>query len=299
MKRFAKLAVTAVVAAVTAVAALSAPASATFYKANPLYWYPGQDATFSTSEYSALGTRPTYVVDYACIPSSSWQNPLPPWLASAHNASVNVFLKIHDGSDCAGNLANTASGADNSYLKAWGTDIAKAGIPLEITYDWEQNGSWNGYDPATWVKAWNNVTTQVNSTDKDLVKWVWNPNSGPQSVTDKYWTGVKNVGAIAIDSYLCWGNEDLWPNGQCKQQYNNTIKANMDADHALAPSLPYFIGETAIGGTNRNMELNALVGQSQIDGVQGVTYFNQAIGSQKPLTASEQAALGASIRYHW
>ena len=272
-----------------------------------LGWYPAESTSFSTSEYSGLGMTPKYVTYFSCVPGSLWAHPLNTQLISdAHAAGVGVFLKMDDrtdGSGCGvpGGLPNVANGSDNSYLKAFGTDIANLGIPITITYDWEMNGSWYDYGnggslgvtPSEYIQAWNNVVNQVDSTDNGLVTWAWVPNiASGASDASPYWSSngvtVQHVGKIGVDAYLCLGQTS----GSCSQTYDNNLKSGVDAIKALDPAIPTFLGETGIGGTNRETNLQTLVNQVNADGLQGLMYFNQ---DAEALDSSEQAALGSAV----
>lgn len=272
-----------------------------------LGWYPAESTSFNTSEYSGLGMTPKYVAYFSCVPGSLWAHPLNTSLISdAHAAGVGVFLKMDDrtdGSGCGvpGGLPNVANGSDNSYLKAFGTDIANLGIPITITYDWEMNGSWYDYGnggslgvtPSEYIQAWNNVVNQVDSTDNGLVTWAWVPNiANGASDASPYWSSngvtVQHVGEIGVDAYLCLGQTS----GTCSQSYDNNLKSGVDAIKALDPNIPTFLGETGIGGTNRETNLQTLVQQVHADGLQGFLYFNQ---DAEALDSSEQAALGSAV----
>lgn len=273
-----------------------------------LGWYPAESTSFSTSEYAGLGITPKYVTYFSCVPGSLWAHPLNTSLISAaHSAGVGVFLKMDDrtdGSGCGvpGGLPNVANGSDNSYLQAFGTDIANLGIPITITYDWEMNGSWYDYGnggklgvtPSEYIQAWNNVVNNVDATDNGLVTWAWVPNiANGASSASPYWSSngvtVQHVSQIGIDAYLCLGSTS----GTCTESYNANLKSGVDAIKALSPSLPAFLAETGIGGTGRESQLSALVNQASADGLTGIMYFNEGSSA---LNSSEQAALGAAVK---
>lgn len=295
----------ALVAGIAYAAAPSPHASAqtSSSSAYSLGWYPAESGSFSTSEYSGLGMTPSYVTYYNCVPGATYADPLQTTLVQdAHSAGVETFLKMDDDCGGSGGLPDVANGSDNTYLQNFGKDIAATGDKMMITYDWEMNGSWNDYGPGgsegvtpqEYIEAWNNVVENVSKYDNGLVTWVWDPNiaSGAASASP-YWSSggdtVQDVGMIGVDAYLCLNQTT----GTCAQSYDSNLKSGVDAIKALDTSVPTFLAETGIGGTDRNSQLTALVQQTQADGLAGIMYFNQ---DAEALTTSEQASLGAAAK---
>jgi hypothetical protein len=302
------IAALALVGAVVGVPANHAHAATNFQ----LGWYPNT-SSYSSSEWSSLynngaGVKPGYITYYDCVPGSGFAHPLnTATINGAAADGIGTFLKMDDNCGVPGQLPAVANGSDNSYLAAFGKDIAANGKKISITYDWEMNGTWNNYGPggslgvtpAEYIQAWNNVVTQVSANDNGLVTWVWNPNiqSGGSTPTpvSQYWSSggqtVKDVGQIAGDGYLCLSQSS----GSCSQTYDSTIKPSMDTMRALDPNVPASLAETGIGGTSggRNSELTSLVNQASADGLSSIMYFNEY---QETLTSGEQNALGAAVK---
>jgi hypothetical protein len=270
-----------------------------------LGFYPNTSGSYSASEWSGLGITPSYLGYYACVPGSEDADPLQSSIDNGtSSAGMGLLIKMDDNCGVPGGLPSVANGSDDSYLTAFGKDLASLGQHVMLDYDWEQNASWNTYGaggsgdiaPSEWIEAWNVFVTEISSTDNGLATFVWNPNAQagsdtPDPVSD-YWSDggqtVKDVGAIGVDAYLCINQTT----GSCSQTFNTDIEPSIVLDHAVDPSLPIFLAETGIGGTDRNTELVSLVDQAHAAGLTGIMYFSS---QAELLTASEQASLGAAV----
>jgi hypothetical protein len=89
--------------------------------------------------------------------------------------------------------------------------------PILLRWAWEMNGDWfewdgshNGNDPASYVKAWRRIHRIFAENGADNISWVWSPNwnSSPQSAWNRiqaYYPGDDYVDWVGISGYNFYG----------------------------------------------------------------------------------------------
>ena len=105
-------------------------------------------------------------------------------------------------------VAGIASGAYDSYLRAYADSVRGYGYGVVIGFGHEMNAPWYswGYGhvpPATFVAAWRHIVTLFRGQGADNVTWLWTinvdvPGSGP--VAD-WWPGARYVTWVGIDGF--------------------------------------------------------------------------------------------------
>jgi hypothetical protein len=190
-----------------------------------------------------------------------WRNNFPmTFMDEAEKAGATPYLEIEpwQGSDNCSHYSSgfpkmTTIGANgsaiSSYLHSVGSSIASFGHPVIVTFAHEFNVSgqypWAHGDcekttPAQWIKAWDVVRSDIDSTAGGLAFFMWAPNAYTGGTTIEptpYWPGSSNVDMVGVDGY---------PDTQYGHQFGTfagEFGPVFNAIHSLT-SLPIFISET-------------------------------------------------------
>jgi mannan endo-1,4-beta-mannosidase len=130
------------------------------------------------------------------------------------------------------NLAAIASGAFDTFLKTFATDVAsygaRTGQGVIIGFGHEMNGYWYswGYGhvpPTTFVAAWRHIVTVFRQQGADDVTWLWTVNVIDTrhgiAAPSPWWPGSSYVTWVGIDGYY------LRPSWTFASLFGPTIKA--------------------------------------------------------------------------
>lgn len=182
-------------------------------------WTSAEDS----GSYSAVSGQSPDVANYYL----DWGNSYPQsFFSPAQSAGATAFLEVEpwiggQGSNtCSGSgPAMTTIGANRSairsYAKSIGSAIASAGKPVIVTFAHEFNVSgqypWAQGDcehttASQWVRAWDAVRNDIDSTANGLAYFMWVPNvfngAGGSAIDPApYWPGASNVDMVGVDGY--------------------------------------------------------------------------------------------------
>lgn len=196
-----------------------------------LYWSTGFPTSFADAAHAA-GATPFFELE--------------PWQGVTQGNSGDCSY----ASDFPSIATIGANGsAISSYLDAFGSAIASFGHPVIVTfahefnvsgqYPWAQ-GDCEGATAAQWIKAWDTVRSDVDSTAGGLAYFMWAPNANTGGTTidpTPYWPGSSEVDMVGVDGY---------PDTQYGSQFgtfSGEFGLVFSEIHALT-SLPIFISET-------------------------------------------------------
>jgi beta-mannanase len=129
-------------------------------------------------------------------------------------------------------MSAIASGAFDSFVKSFATDVASYGASTHqgviIGFGHEMNGYWYPWGhghvrPALFVKAWRHIVTVFRQQGADDVTWLWtvniiDPARGIPSPA-AWWPGDSYVTWVGIDGYY------LKPSWTFASLFGPTIKA--------------------------------------------------------------------------
>lgn len=182
-------------------------------------WTSAEDG----GSYSTVSGQTPDVANYYL----DWGSPYPQsFFAPAQSAGATAFLEMEpwigsQGDDtCSGSGPTmTTIGANGSAIQSYadsiGSAIAAAGKPVIITfahefnvsgqYPWAQ-GDCEGTTASQWVRAWDAVRNDIDSTADGLAYFMWVPNvfnGAGGTVVDPtpYWPGASNVDMVGVDGY--------------------------------------------------------------------------------------------------
>ncbi len=154
-------------------------------------------------------------------------------------------------------LDRIAAGDFDTYLREWGTAIARWGQPVHLRFAHEMNGDWypwaegvNGNGAGDYIAAYRHVHEVLDAIGATNISWVWNPNVPYWGSTplDSLYPGDAYVDAVALDGYN-WGTSQAWSTWQDPHVLFGDGLAQL---RQLAPGKPVVIAETAsseIGGS--------------------------------------------------
>jgi hypothetical protein len=289
------------------VLALARPASAATPPATlGIYVSAENSGSYST----VAGQHPNVANDYL-----AWGNSYPSsFFATAISQGATPFLEIEPWEQAQGSNTCSASppepsmttiGANGAAVQAYargiGSAVAAQGKPVIITfahefningqYPW-QSQSCEGTTPAQWVKAWDAVEADVNSTANGLASFMWAPNVDPNgntTVAAQYWPGASEVQMTGVDGYPAFCG--------CGGTFADIFGGTFAEIHALT-SLPVFISETDLsvlgtttGGTAYE-SIPAFISDMKADGGSGVLQFQDGTPA---LTTAQWSALDTAL----
>lgn len=217
-------------------------------------WTSAEDnGSYSTVSGQTPNVANTYLYWGTGFPTS--------FAGEAQSAGATPFFEIEPwqgggASDCNYSSdfpAMTTIGANgsaiSSYLESFGSAIASFGHPVIITfahefnvsgqYPWSQ-GDCEGTTASQWIKAWDTVRSDIDSTANGLAYFMWAPNADTGGTTidpTPYWPGSSEVDMVGVDGYpdTQYGSQFGTFSGEFGQTFSEI--------HALT-SLPIFISET-------------------------------------------------------
>jgi hypothetical protein len=223
-------------------------------------WY---EQWSSAPDFPASGA--SAVSATGAIPEISWE----PW-----NPADGVDQPAYS-------LAAIASGAYDSYIRSWATEIKQWGLPLELRFAAEMNGNWdpwdegvNGNGPGSYVAAWRHVHAIFTAVGVDNVVWVWSPNVAYDGSTPlaELFPGDAYVNVVALDGYN-WGNvaaDSTW------QSFTQVFSSSLSQLGALT-DLPIYLGEvgcTEDGGDKVSWIAAMFAQLADWPQVKGFTWFD-------------------------
>jgi len=203
----------------------------------------------------AFSVAPSYAVQYY-----GWQEPLQTaQVRAAWNHRIESFLELQTcGDPCdlatSVSLRAVAAGQYDSYLTTFADAIVALGHPVLMTFDHEMNGHWYPWDardgdaatgvtPKLWKRAWDRVTSRIDSIAGKYVTWVWAPTiEAHASSFAPYWPGSaggpgENVGEQGLDGYF----------GSRHASWSNTFAPSVAAIEQLGGGRYQFvISETSV-----------------------------------------------------
>lgn len=109
--------------------------------------------------------------------------------------------------------AQINNGSSDRNIASVGRKLAGMKRPILLRWGWEMNGNWfewdgshNGNDPASYVKAWRRLHRIFDEQGADNVAWVWSPNwnSAPNVSWNKfqrYYPGDEYVDWVGVSGY--------------------------------------------------------------------------------------------------
>jgi mannan endo-1,4-beta-mannosidase len=174
------------------------------------------------------------------------------------------------------NLAAIASGAFDTYLETFATDVAnygaKTGQGVIIGFGHEMNGFWYSWahrhtSPAVFVAAWRHVVNVFRQQGADDVTWLWTVNiidrpSIPSPAP--WWPGSSYVTWVGIDGYY------FKPSWTFASLFGPTIKAVRALTFA-----PILIAETgAAPEAGKPAKIADLFAGVRAYGLLGFVWFN-------------------------
>jgi glycosyl hydrolase family 26 len=210
----------AIAAALVTAAAVSAEAATAPSKPAP----PAATLGIYKGGSASQGQKPNVLNEYYGWGDTS----ITSFLNSANSQGATPFIELEawtesSASDCTVSMSGIANNnaSDVTYEKAIGTAIANFGHPVILTfahefnvsgqYPWAVGGGCNT-SPAQWVKAWQSVVTNVNSTAGQNSYWMWAPNADTGGTTQSpapWWPGTDYVDMVGVDGYpdTEWGSQ--------------------------------------------------------------------------------------------
>ena len=194
------------------------------------------------------------------------------------------------------NMSAIASGAFDSFVKSFATDVASYGASTHqgviIGFGHEMNGYWylwgNGHvRPALFVKAWRHIVTVFRQQGADDVTWLWtvniiDPARGIPSPA-AWWPGDSYVTWVGIDGYY------LKPNWQFAPLFGPTI----GAVRALTGD-PILIAETgAVPEAGQPAKIADVFAGIHAYGLLGFVWFDSTDSTGQEFGISSPAAFAA------
>jgi hypothetical protein len=192
------------------------------------------------------GHFPPTAIQYLSWTSGGTTGPNATDIADAEDEGISPFLELQTNcGGCSlateeGYFSDLLAGDYTSNLKAFGTAIANDETSIGgdtaslvfLTWDHEPNepstcaDDWYPWGTgcetaADWIKAWNIVTTDVDSTCQGWCTWVWAPNVGSDSSISSYWSNSGNhVSSVDWKGLDCYLEEptDTW-SGSCESSW--------------------------------------------------------------------------------
>ncbi len=205
----------------------------------------------------AAGRAPQYVMWYVHW-GGSGNEPDPGLLESVEAAGATpliTWMSDDPGHPAAEqSLTQIADGADDAYLRAWGSALARLDAPVLLRFDPEMNGNWfpwapagSNTTPAEYVRAWRHVHDVVTAAGARDVQWVWSPNvqyTGSTPLPELY-PGDAYVDWLGLDGYN-WGPAA----GHSWQSPAQVFAPSLQALGALSdrPMMLAEVGTTGVGG---------------------------------------------------
>lgn len=143
-------------------------------------------------------------------------------------------------------LSRIASGAFDSYMRTWATQVRDWGQPIMVRPMHEMNGVWfpwseqvNGNTAGSFVPAWRRIVEQARSVGATNIQWVWCPNT-------VYPGSIPLSGLYPGDSYVDWTCVDGYNFGGTGWiRFDDLFRPTFNQLDAIAPSKPIMIGETS------------------------------------------------------
>jgi len=195
-------------------------------------------------------------------------------------------------------LAAIASGAYDTYLRAFADAVRSYHHPVIVGFGHEMNGWWFswGYrhtSPQTFVAAWRHIVTLFRGLGARNVTWMWTVNvmHAGRSIAHPapWWPGSKYVTWVGLDGYY------YQPSWKFVSLFGPTIAAIREFTHA-----PMLIAETsAAPTTNQPAKIADLFAGIRLYGLLGFVWFNSVhIVDWRLTTPGAIAALRRGAEMH-
>jgi hypothetical protein len=204
----------------------------------------GQDIIGFTDYSKALGAAhvPVIYMTYIGIAGDaerivSWGENLKKELAGLNNPSIlpQIGLNMTGGKDTgAGRESEIADGTKDANIEAFCLAVKALNRPVFVRIGYEFEGSWNGYKPATFQKAWIRVTEALRKHKINFAT-VWCSAGGsagnvPLESVMAYYPG---------DAWVDWWGTDIFDASEITSE-----KLLKFCDAAAAHKKPLMIGES-------------------------------------------------------
>ena len=246
-----------------------------------LYWKTGFPTSFADAAESA-GATPYFEIE--------------PWQGVVQGNSGDCSYS----SDFPSMTTIGANGsAISSYLDSFGSAIASFGHPVVVTfahesnvsgqYPWAQNDC-EGTTAAQWIKTWDTVRADIDSTAGGLAYFMWAPGANTGGTTidpTAYWPGSSEVDMVGVDGYpdTEWGSQFGTFSGLFGPVFSEI--------HALS-SLPIFVAETDLAPLDGSgyESLSGFVSDLCSDGGDGLLQFQDGTAA---LTSKQWTELDSAL----
>lgn len=160
--------------------------------------------------------------------------------------------------------AEIASGSYDAQIDAMATALAAYGNTVVIRYLWEMNSKitsnypadcagpddTNGYFNASdYIAAWDHLRARFILDGATNVKWFWCPDDDANTLPP-YFPGASEVDYIGVDIYARPSETYTWYTKHAQAVYASIV--------ALAPGLPFIVGETGTESSEQVTFFNSL-----------------------------------------
>jgi hypothetical protein len=131
-----------------------------------------------------------------------WQKPFPADSELAASRSGQIILLSWTGTD----LAQMASGADDSEIRAVAAEVAALHSPVFVELRWEMdrpNLASIVHSPGTFIAAWDHTRAIFAAVGVTNASWVWCPTATgfDRGTAEAYYPGASQVDWICTDAY--------------------------------------------------------------------------------------------------
>jgi len=159
-------------------------------------------------------------------------------------------------------LENIISGMYDSYIRAFGRELATFPRKIFLRTLHEMNGNWypwcgtvNRNSGKLFIDAWNHIRNLVNMEAPYGIEWVWSPYAHsypatPYNTIENYFPGDDALDWVAIDGYN-WGSSREWSTWRSFEEiFSDAYKTLTSITRR-----PFMIGEVACGESGGSKEL--------------------------------------------
>jgi hypothetical protein len=149
-------------------------------------------------------------------------------------------------------LAKIASGASDTYVKAFAASVRSLDVPIALSFGHEFNGNWypwgtTGTTAADFVAAWQHIHKIFTDEGATNVIWIWDPNDiypVPSVRLADYYPG---------DAYVDWvGVTGYWTQGG-PNTYSSLYLTTLTEVREFTKK-PFIIAETAVASGSHELE---------------------------------------------
>lgn len=253
--------------------------------------------SYAQSEGSLLGRAPELVNIYQAW---QWRIPFPTqYVADAHAAGVVPQITWEPWDPRLGatqplyRLSNLS--AYDSYVDAYAAAAAASGLPVNLRFAHEMNGTWypwavgqNGNTAADYIAAFRRLHSRFVAAGAKNVTWTWSVNVIPGMSVDiaTCYPGDDVVDVVSIDGYDWYGTQTP------AQVFSSTLLKTAQ----VAPAKPLWINEVGTVRTgSRATWISSCFSYFEQTSVHTLLWFEVALagGTDWRLTATSSSAQAA------